>query len=117
MPSAANQRSLGNEFFLEGSAHEMLALRYLLIVIGIGLFGSAGALVAYDVFLSSQLNRLLRRWTSAKEGEETAPLPPRPFVRARWGLAQRLAAAAGAPILPARADSVVAGRGAGGRGV
>src|SRR2546423_15365782 len=81
----------------------MLALRYLLIVIGIGLFGSAGALVAYDVFLSSQLNRLLRRWTSPKEGEEADALPPRPFVGARWGLAQRLAAAGGLPILLGRA--------------
>ena len=65
----------------------MLALRYLLIIIGIGLFGSAGELVAYDIFLSSQLNRLLRRWTSAKEREESVALPPSPFVRARWGLA------------------------------
>src|SRR5256885_16048730 len=83
----------------------MLALRYLLIIIGIGLFGSAGALVAYDVFLSSQLNRLLRRWTSAKEGEESAALPPGPFVRARWGLAQRLAAAGGLPLFLAAAPS------------
>src|SRR5256885_3532818 len=81
----------------------MLALRYLLIIIGIGLFGSAGALVAYDVFLSSQLNRLLRRWTSAKAGEETDALPPRPFVRARWGLA----AAGVLPILVALAIAVV----------
>ena len=39
------------------------------------------------------MNRLLRRWTSVKEGEEAVALPPGPFVRARWGLAQRLAAA------------------------
>ena len=55
----------------------MLALRYLLIIIGIGLFGSAGALVAYDIFLSSQLNRLLRRWTD--------PLPENRAARGRPG--------------------------------
>src|SRR6267378_225429 len=39
----------------------MLALKYLLVILGIGLFGSSGALVVYDVYLSSQLRRLLRR--------------------------------------------------------
>jgi len=29
----------------------MLALKYLLMILGAGLFGSAGALVVYDVFL------------------------------------------------------------------
>jgi regulator of protease activity HflC (stomatin/prohibitin superfamily) len=85
----------------------MLALRYLLIIIGIGLFGSAGALVAYDVFLSSQLSRLLKRWSAAAPGEETIVSPPRPFGRARWGLAQRLAAAGVLPILLALAIAVV----------
>jgi hypothetical protein len=39
----------------------MLALKYLLMLVGAGLFGSAGALVAYDIFLSEQLRRLLSR--------------------------------------------------------
>ena len=38
----------------------MIALKYLLVILGIGLFGSAGALVVYDVYVSSQLRRLLR---------------------------------------------------------
>ena len=39
----------------------MLALKYLLMILGVGLFGSAGALVAYDVYVSDQLGRLLAR--------------------------------------------------------
>lgn len=39
----------------------MVAFKYLLVILGIGLFGSAGALVVYDVYVSSQLRRLLRR--------------------------------------------------------
>jgi hypothetical protein len=37
----------------------MLLLRYPLILAGLVLFGSTGALVAYDVYLSAQLRRLL----------------------------------------------------------
>ena len=39
----------------------MLVLKYLLMLTGVGLFGSAAALVAYDIYISSQLRRLLRR--------------------------------------------------------
>lgn len=39
----------------------MLALKYLVMFLGVGLFGSAAALVGYDIFLSAQLRRLLRR--------------------------------------------------------
>lgn len=39
----------------------MVALRYLLMIVGIGLFGSASALAAYDVFLATELRRLLHR--------------------------------------------------------
>ena len=39
----------------------VLILRYLLAVLGLGLCGSSGALVAYDIYLSSQLRRLLGR--------------------------------------------------------
>jgi len=42
----------------------MLALKYLLTFLGAALFGSAGALVAYDIFLSAQLRWLLRRNTA-----------------------------------------------------
>jgi uncharacterized membrane protein YbaN (DUF454 family) len=39
----------------------MVALRYALMILGLGLFGSASALAAYDIFLATQLRRLLRR--------------------------------------------------------
>ena len=47
----------------------MLVLKYLLVILGIGLFGSSGALVVYDVYLSSQLRRLLGRRRDQTEGE------------------------------------------------
>jgi hypothetical protein len=43
----------------------MQVLRYLLMLLGVGLFGSASALVAYDIFLATQLRRLLQRKTKA----------------------------------------------------
>src|ERR1700732_4419040 len=92
----------------------MLALKYLLVILGIGLFGSSGALVAYDVYLSSQLRRLLGRRrrdeAAAEAAEELAGAPVRaaapedanaefgrPLRPVRWGLAQRLAGAGVAP--------------------
>ena len=43
----------------------MLALKYVLMILGVGLFGSAGALVVYDIYLSEQLRRLMARSRSA----------------------------------------------------
>ncbi len=93
----------------------MLALKYLLVILGIGLFGSSGALVVYDVYLSSQLRRLLGRRRDKTPGDAAgelagAPLSegarddsnaelPRPLRPIRWGLAQRLAAAGVLPLL------------------
>jgi regulator of protease activity HflC (stomatin/prohibitin superfamily) len=87
----------------------MLALKYLLVILGIGLFGSSGALVVYDIYLSSQLRRLLGRrrdettGTALPEGVE----PDRPLRPVRWGLAQRLAAAGVLPLLLAFSIAVV----------
>jgi hypothetical protein len=39
----------------------MLALKYVLMLLGVGLFGSAGILVVYDVYVSQQLRRLIQR--------------------------------------------------------
>jgi regulator of protease activity HflC (stomatin/prohibitin superfamily) len=77
----------------------MLALKYLLMILGAGLFGSAGALVVYDIFLSTQLRRLLRRNTTDESGVEVGALTHRPFGRVRWRLALQLAAAGALAIL------------------
>lgn len=49
----------------------MLALKYTLMIAGLALFGSTGALVAYDVYLAEQLRRVLNRkragdWNGAR---------------------------------------------------
>ena len=70
----------------------MLVLKYLLVILGIGLFGSSGALVAYDIYLSSQLRQLLGRRRN-EAANEVAPQKlsgevgrlSRPV---RWGVAR-----------------------------
>ncbi|MGB8473974.1 MAG: hypothetical protein WCE61_07830 [Candidatus Acidiferrum sp.] len=37
----------------------MLGLKYLLMILGLGLFGSTGALLAYDIYVSEQLRKLV----------------------------------------------------------
>src|SRR6202047_4620271 len=84
----------------------MLALKYLLMLLGFGLFGSAGALVVYDVYVSERLRRLIKRNAN---GETDAPinLPPLPLAPVRWKLAQQLAAAAILPLLLALSIVVI----------
>jgi regulator of protease activity HflC (stomatin/prohibitin superfamily) len=85
----------------------MLVLKYVLMILGAGLFGSAAALVVYDIFLSEQLRRLLSRGTTGESGLEASPLTRRPFGPIRWGLAQRLAASAVLPLLLALSIAVI----------
>src|SRR5216684_2785630 len=101
----------------------MLVLKYLLVILGIGLFGSSGALVVYDIYLSSQLRRLLgrRRYEATPDAVgELAGAPVRaaapedanaevgrPLRPIRWGLAQRLAAAGVLPLLIAYSIALV----------
>jgi regulator of protease activity HflC (stomatin/prohibitin superfamily) len=85
----------------------MLALKYLLMILGVGLFGSAGALVVYDVYLSEQLRRLLARSKTSEAGAETGIKAHRPFGPVRWRLAQRLAISGVLPILLALSIVVV----------
>jgi regulator of protease activity HflC (stomatin/prohibitin superfamily) len=84
----------------------MLALKYLLMFLGVGLFGSAGALVVYDVYISEQLRRLSKSKTSGEPAVEVRELP-RPLVPVRWRLAQQLAASAILPILLALSVVVI----------
>ena len=88
----------------------MLVLKYLLVILGIGLFGSSGALLVYDIYLSSQLRRLLGRRRDETTGELLPEDPAevdRPLRPVRWGLAQRLAAAGVLPLLVAFSIAVV----------
>jgi hypothetical protein len=39
----------------------MLGMKLLVMLVGLVMFGSAAALVGYDIFLSAQLDKLLRR--------------------------------------------------------
>jgi hypothetical protein len=39
----------------------MQPMKFLLMLLGVGLFGSAAALVGYDIFLAEQLRQLLHR--------------------------------------------------------
>jgi regulator of protease activity HflC (stomatin/prohibitin superfamily) len=84
----------------------MLALKYLLMLIGLGLLGSAGALVIYDVYVAEQLRRLIKRKANGETGIQL-PEPPPPFVPVRWRQAQRLAAAAVLPVLLALSIVVI----------
>src|SRR6202051_1399509 len=92
----------------------MLVLKYLLMLLGVGLFGSAGVLVVYDVYVSEQLRRLIKRKAN---GETDAPvnLPPLPLAPVRWKLTQQLAGAAILPLLLALSIVVVPDGSAGGR--
>jgi regulator of protease activity HflC (stomatin/prohibitin superfamily) len=87
----------------------MIALKWLLVIAGIGLFGSAGALVVYDVYVSAQLRRLLRR--SSEEGAggtgASALLAARPFGPVRWQRALLLAGLAVVPLLISQSIVVV----------
>jgi hypothetical protein len=64
----------------EGST-PMLVLKYLLIILGIRLFGSASALVVYDIYLSAQLRRLLRRDSTDESGADLRARAPRNPLR------------------------------------
>jgi hypothetical protein len=82
----------------------MLPLKYLLASLGIVLFGSAGALVAYDIYLSSQLRRLLGRRQGRDEAvreaaaQEVSADVHRGLPPVRWGLARPLRAVGVTPL-------------------
>ena len=85
----------------------MLALKYLLMILGVALFGSAGSLVVYDVFISEQLRKLLGRNRAGEPGAESGTVVRRPFGPIRWRLAQRLGIAGVLPVLLSLSIAVV----------
>src|SRR5881396_3036841 len=85
----------------------MVALKWLLMIVGAGPFGSAGALVAYDVYLSAQLRRLLSRNKTDESGAEVGTLARRPFRPVRWRLALQLTTAGALLLLITESFAVV----------
>jgi regulator of protease activity HflC (stomatin/prohibitin superfamily) len=81
----------------------MIALKLLLMIVGVGLFGGAVVVVAYDVYLATRLRWLLEQ----SSGERTAASQPRSFGPVRWVLAQKLALAGILPVLLAISITVV----------
>jgi regulator of protease activity HflC (stomatin/prohibitin superfamily) len=84
----------------------MLVLKWLLMILGVGLFGSAGALVVYDIYISAQLRRLLGRTVTDESGAEVTP-SRRPFGPVRWRLTKRLVIASVLPLLLASSIAVI----------
>ena len=77
----------------------MLALKFLLMTVGIGLFGSALVVVAYDVYMAARLRWLLEQSGVEGGAEGITPVSKRPFGPVRWRLAQQLALAGVLPGL------------------
>jgi len=69
----------------------MLFLKYLFLIAGFVLFGTSATLVGYDVYLASELRRLLGRGQERPE-----PVTRRPI---RWQLAGKLLAIGLLPVL------------------
>jgi len=85
----------------------MLALKYFLMILGIGLFSSSGILVAYDIYITARLRWLLEQ-TSGEPGTGAVQRKAaRPFGPVRWRLALQLAAAGIVPVLVALSIVVV----------
>jgi regulator of protease activity HflC (stomatin/prohibitin superfamily) len=84
----------------------MLALKFLFMILGIGLFGSAAVVVAYDVYVAARLRWLLEQ-SAAPAGEGTAAIQLRPFGPVRWKLAQILALTGILPVLLALSIIVI----------
>ncbi len=88
----------------------MLALKYLLTMLGTGLFATAAAIVLYDIYRAAQLRRLLSEAGAEPSGGGTLQgLTPRTSRSApiRWKLAQQLALLGILPILLAFSILVV----------
>jgi regulator of protease activity HflC (stomatin/prohibitin superfamily) len=79
----------------------MFALKWLLMAAGIAMFGTAARVVAYDVYLAMQFQRLMG---SGEPGAAEKAGPSRPI---RWTLAAKLFGWAWAPLLLALSVAMV----------
>ncbi|HKI11306.1 MAG TPA: SPFH domain-containing protein [Candidatus Acidoferrum sp.] len=85
----------------------MLALKFLLMILGLGLFGGAGILVAYDVYMAARLRWLLEQAGADSASPEKRLDTSRPFGPVRWRLARQLALAGIVPVLLSLSIAVV----------
>jgi regulator of protease activity HflC (stomatin/prohibitin superfamily) len=93
----------------------MLFMKFMFLMIGIGAFACAVAMVGYDIYLAFELNRLLQRRDASNEPPQSEgtkpaipvrPASPRPRRAIHWQTASKLAVI-GAVSLLARSSIVV----------
>src|SRR5258706_12045976 len=90
----------------------MIALKWLLMAAGVAMFGTAGGVVGYDVYLAMQFQKLMGSGEPGAAGEAGARRPifgrtPSGSRTARWSLAMKLFAWGWVPLLLALSMVVV----------
>jgi len=65
----------------------MPALKYLLLILGVALFGSSGILVAYDIYIATRLRWLLAQTSGDPATKVVRRKAARPSGPPRWRLA------------------------------
>jgi regulator of protease activity HflC (stomatin/prohibitin superfamily) len=85
----------------------MLALKFLFMIFGLGLFSAAGIVVAYDVYMAARLRWLLEQASADPAAPVKRLDSSRPFGPVRWRLARQLAIAGIVPVLLSLSIAVV----------
>ena len=85
----------------------MLALKLLLMILGLGLFCGAGIIVAYDIYMATRLRWLLQKSGADSATPEKRLGTSRPFGPVRWRLARQLVLAGIVPVLLSLSIAVV----------
>src|SRR5271157_477504 len=85
----------------------MLALKFLFMIFGLGLFSAAVIVVAYDVYMAARLRWLLEQASADPASPAKRLESSRPFGPVRWRLARQLAIAGIVPVLLSLSIAVV----------
>ena len=85
----------------------MLTLKFLLLIFGLGLFGAAAIIVAYDVYVATRLRWLLEKAGADSTSPEKRLATSRPFGPVRWRLSRQLVLAGIVPLLLSLSIAVV----------
>jgi regulator of protease activity HflC (stomatin/prohibitin superfamily) len=85
----------------------MLALKFLFMIFGLGLFSAAVIVVAYDVYMAARLRWLLEQAGADPAAPAKRLDSSRPFGPVRWRLARQLAIAGIVPVLLSLSIAVV----------